>query len=162
MLANDFDAVSEELRKLVLRYVLQGDPMRLLQASLGRGQVASISAGHPNLQKFNLRQVKAIDKQVQINKGVPAPKKKGGRPAAVVVEEDDEEEDIEAEGPFKPTKLNPIYLACHGNTLLLSRSYQPAIGELSGTSEGCELTGRSEQCITCALMNKHRKIQSFA
>jgi len=118
MHAERYEVTSEELRRFVLRRQYQNGPIRLLAASLAQDNVASLAYSGSNLQKFLLRQIKAVDKIAFGQQG-------DAEPAAPTSEEEDDEHTS-----YKPTKLNGHLLAFYGQGLLASKSYQSSICEL--------------------------------
>ena len=126
---------------IALRYQFTTNSLRLLQALIPSGLSAIDAFNSSTLQKFSIRQLKAIE---HIARGREV---KIGRTGMVSIvddknkdkedkEEEEEEEEDAVEGAnsdireerFLPTKPNPLYLLAYGTMLMASRSYQSAIG----------------------------------
>ena len=116
MHAQQWDVVSEELRKIILKQTLQTDPLRLLAACLLNNNASANTLSSANLQKFILRQIKMLDKRVV--------DVKAGREESRQPDSDEDEEEFLS---FKPTKTNPHFFSFYGQGLLASKSYQPSI-----------------------------------
>lgn len=134
---------------IALRYQFRTDLLRLLQALIPSGLSSIDAFNSSTLQKFSIRQLKAID-HIVAKKEI-----KIGRTGMITIvtdkakdKEEKEEEEAEAdaivstgEDRFLPTKPNPLYLLAYGTMLMASRSYQSAIGAfLSSRSLPASLT----------------------
>ncbi|GAA5886248.1 hypothetical protein JCM5296_003537 [Sporobolomyces johnsonii] len=153
--AGKHSEIVAELRWWLLNYPYQTEPIRLVLALLSQGQNAANAFNDARLQKFLIRQLKAIQAhsggRIGPKEGeephegqTPAPPPRGsspetsrrGRSSAAAgggdddqsdAGEDDDDEGKPAEETFKPTMLSPVFLATYGFMLNTSQSFQPAI-----------------------------------
>jgi hypothetical protein len=135
---SDFINLTEVGRWISLRYGLQADATRIWLALIPGGGKAIEAINSTPLQKFNVRQMRAVSSQVggEFKGPVKLSVKGKGKQKANVNNAEEEEEDDDGEvdegassNQFKPTKYNPLYMIIHGTMLLTSKSYQSAIGE---------------------------------
>ncbi|GAA5957881.1 hypothetical protein JCM21900_001296 [Sporobolomyces salmonicolor] len=154
--AGKHNEIVAELRWWLLNYPYQTEPIRLVLALLSQGQNAANAFNDGRLQKFLIRQLKAIQAhsggRIVPKEGgephdgqTPAPIPMGGSPetsrgrgssAAAGggreddqsdAGEDDDDEGKPVEGTFKPTVLSPVFFATYAFMLNTSQSFQPAI-----------------------------------
>lgn len=130
-------------RWFCLKYQLQPDPLRLLLALMPGGANAIAAMNGTPLQKFNIRQMRAVtaalDKAAGVNAGAPPANMSTvakGKQKAVrqdAEDENDAEEEDNERGTteqFKPVRNNPLHMMAHGMMLITSKSYQSAISQL--------------------------------
>ncbi|GAA5921558.1 hypothetical protein JCM1841_000569 [Sporobolomyces salmonicolor] len=154
--AGKHNEIVAELRWWLLNYPYQTEPIRLVLALLSQGQNAANAFNDGRLQKFLIRQLKAIQAhsggRIGPKEGgephdgqTPAPVTRGGSPETSRgrgsstaagggreddqsdAGEDDDDEGKPVEGTFKPTVLSPVFFATYAFMLNTSQSFQPAI-----------------------------------
>jgi hypothetical protein len=129
-------------RWISLHYQYSNAGLRLLQCLLPAGVGAIEAFNGSGLQKYAIRQLKAIDRFAMGNeggqagtKGMGKEKDKGkgkgkGKEREKDEDEDEGEDEEEEHGErtkFVPTKLNPMWTLAYGHLMLTSASYQSSI-----------------------------------
>ena len=148
IVAERFDTVVEQARKLVTQHQFNNEPLRILVASLASGLKTTDAFITSTLQKHLFREMKLSDTAVKnpdslkwnsLNKRyAPINTSKTAEP------DDDDADDIAAEPeqisattnsadrsgvPALPTKENPVITAIYGQICVAAKSYQSAICE---------------------------------
>ena len=145
IVAERYDIVVEQARKLITQHQFNNEPLRILMASLASGLRNTDAFITSTLQKHLFREMKLSDtavKNPEVLKWNPlnkryAPTGQGGKATADPDAEGDDDEEADAPSvsgepsnagmPEIPKEQNPVIITIYGQICIAAKSYQSAI-----------------------------------